>query len=90
MTNSESLMAVVAALGGTATGTDNAGLLADVVTALGGTPSGTTNAELIAEIAAAYEAATDALIASNIKEGVTILGVTGTYEAKRAQKSRAR
>ena len=81
MTNAESLAWVVTALGGTPSGTTNADLLAEIVTALGGEPvQGSSNDDLIGQIAAAYASATVNLVAENIKSGVTILGVTGTYE----------
>ena len=82
MTNAESIADIVTALGGTPSDASNAELLAELVTALGGTPEGTTNAELLAEIADAYADATENLAAGNIKKGVTILGVTGTYEGE--------
>lgn len=82
MAKAEALAQLVTALGGTPSGATVKELLGEAVTALGGTPSGDSIADLIAEIASAYGEAIEDLAAGNIKKGVTILGVTGTYEGE--------
>lgn len=118
MTNSESLKAIVTALGGTSSGTTNAEIIQEIAVLLGSEASANTNSVALANLAtavtgktigtgqtknatpattevevepddgkvltkvtvSAVTASIDAnIVPENIKKGVTILGVVGTY-----------